>query len=371
MKQEVAVIIPYYHNDLSVTEQISYEQCKKVLHSFPIIFVVPKNFRIELKELPEKWDVVEVPAQWMSDVEAYNQMMLNKEFYQFFQQYRYILIHQLDVYVFSDRLLEFCRYDYDYIGAPWIEGKFEAKLAEKGVLYVGNGGFSLRKVESCLKQLEKENLEQVRYNEDVFWASRTEDFKLAPKEVAWQFSFERPVKTLYKLNGEQLPFGCHAWMKYNLDFFRPYIANDGYSMVWDIHYEPQGDSTNEYADRRCLTASKSVVWRSLLNSCEIVPRMIWIYGAGNYGMLCGYLLRDLDDCKVAYVDKNEEKWGKSMWEIPIMPPKEIAHTNGTLVIVAMKYTETVVRELSEKGYRRENDLLEFSMLVHAINSEMP
>lgn len=370
MKQEVAVVIPYYHNDLSITEQISYEQCKKVLHNFPIIFVIPDGFQIVLRDFPEIWHIVEVPSQWMSDVESYNQMMLDRNFYQLFQQYKFILIHQLDAYVFSDRLLEFCRYEYDYIGAPWIEGKFEMELADRGILYVGNGGFSLRKVDSCLRQLDMENLNQIRYNEDVFWASRMGDFKLAPREIAWQFSFERPVKALYRLNGEQLPFGCHAWMKYDLDFFKPYIAKDGYTNIWSVHREPQWDSTNEYIDRRYLTAPKNVIWESILKSCEIVPRTIWIYGAGNYGLLCGYLLRKFSDCNIVYADNNEEKWGKDIWEFPIMPPTEIKHTAETLVIVAMKNTETVIGELLNCGYVRGVDLLEFSALVCAINNSM-
>lgn len=368
MKQDVAIIIPYYHNDLSITEQISYEQCKKVLHSFPIIFVIPEGFQMVLREFPEKWDIVEVPARWMTDVAAYNQMMLNKSFYQLFTNYHFILVYQLDAYVFSDRLLEFCEYDYDYIGAPWIEGKFELEFADKGILYVGNGGFSLRKVASCLKQLDQETLGQVSYNEDVFWASRADDFKLAPREIARQFSFERPVKDLYRLNGEKLPFGCHAWMKYDLDFFKPYIAKDGYTDIWNVQYEPQQDATNEYIDKRYLTASKDVIWRSILDSCEIVPQTIWIYGAGNYGLQCGYLLRNFADCRIAYVDQKEASWGKTIWGLPIMNPAEIAHTDNTLVIVAMKDTDAVVGKLSEYGYAKGTDLLEFATLISTISS---
>lgn len=370
MKQEAAVIIPYYHNDLSITEQISYEQCKKVLHNFPIIFVIPKGFRIDLKEFPEKWDIVEVPSWWMSDVEAYNQMMLNRSFYLLFQQYQFILIYQLDAYVFSDRLLEFCQYGYDYIGAPWIEGKFEIGLADRGILYVGNGGFSLRRVDSCLRELEKEEPEQIKYNEDVFWASRNGDFRTAPIEIAWQFSFERPVKDLCRLNGGQLPFGCHAWMKYDLDFFKPYIAKDGHANVWNVHHEPQWDSVNEYMENRYLTASKSVIWKSLLNNCKIVPQTIWIYGAGNYGTLCGYLLRHFKDCRIVYADSNEGKWGKFIWGIPVLQPAEIKHTEETLVIVAMKYAEAVIGELLEDGFRYGVDVLKFSVLVSDINDAL-
>lgn len=372
MVQEVAVVIPYYHNDLSITERISYEQCRKVLHNFPIMFVVPDGFEISaIEKFPEKWGVVEVPPQWLSSVGAYNQMMLNRKFYEAFQQYEYILIYQLDAYVFSNRLLEFCSYGYDYIGAPWIEGKFEPKLADRGIFYVGNGGFSLRKVDACLQQLCGIMPEQIECNEDVFWASRENSFNIAPKEIAWQFAFERPVQTLYKLNGEEMPFGCHAWMKYDFEFFRPYMLKDGYSDIVDVRCSRQRDLTSEYIDQRYLTAARDIVWKSILENCGIIPSTIWIYGAGQYGSLCGYLLHDFDNCRISCADRDEKKWGKTIWGIPVMTPDEIDHVDGSLVIVAMKSVDSVIKKLLDCGFSQGTDLLDFQTLVHAINRKMP
>lgn len=44
--------------------------------------------------------------------------MLSAEFYDRFAAYEYVLIYQLDAFVFADRLAEFCQMGYDYIGAP-------------------------------------------------------------------------------------------------------------------------------------------------------------------------------------------------------------------------------------------------------------
>lgn len=369
--QEAAVVIPYYHNNLSVTEQISYEQCKKVLHKFLIVFVVPEGFTVEVKEFPDKWDVVEMPRKYMDGIDSYNQMMLSKEFYKSFESFKYILIYQLDAYVFSDRLLEFCNYEYDYIGAPWIEGKFEIQLAKKKLFYVGNGGFSLRKVASCLQQLSIGVPKQLEYNEDMFWASRDADFKIAPKEIAWQFAFERPIRTLYQLNGERLPFGCHAWMKYDFDFLKQFFIKDGHCREnLDKIVSLQRDAESEYMDLRYLTASKDMVWKCILGNCTVLPETIWIYGAGRYGLLCGYLLHDLNKCQIFCADKDEEKWGKDIWGIPIMPPKDIKRTDETLIIVAMKRSEVIISKFLQEGYSRRNNLLEFRTLVNAINKDL-
>jgi hypothetical protein len=60
------------------------------------------------------------PDENFRDISCYNRMLLNDEFYARFAEYEYALIHQLDAFVFSDRLLEWCKLGYDYIGAPWL-----------------------------------------------------------------------------------------------------------------------------------------------------------------------------------------------------------------------------------------------------------
>ncbi len=51
--------------------------------------------------------------------------------------------------------------------------------------------------------------------EDLFWGELAElflpEFKVAKPEVALRFSFETNPGLCFRLNKEQLPFGCHAW----------------------------------------------------------------------------------------------------------------------------------------------------------------
>ena len=45
------------------------------------------------------------------------------------------------------------------------------------------------------------------------------DFKVAEPKVALQFSFEVNPSLLYEMNNQQLPFGCHAFEKYEYETF--------------------------------------------------------------------------------------------------------------------------------------------------------
>jgi hypothetical protein len=94
---------------------------------------------------------------------------------------------------------------------------------------VGNGGFSLRKVRSCISFLKKhESLaKQWGCHEDLFWSYATildKSFRIPEYKEALAFAFELEPKLAYKLNEEKLPMGCHAWEKYQPEFWREKIV---------------------------------------------------------------------------------------------------------------------------------------------------
>ena len=78
--------------------------------------------------------------------------MLDPYLYNQFSHYDYMLLYQLDAFAFSNRLLEFCKMGYDYIGAP-VERY--AKDWKAVGCNIGNGGFSLRKIASMIRILEQ------------------------------------------------------------------------------------------------------------------------------------------------------------------------------------------------------------------------
>ncbi|HMC84001.1 MAG TPA: DUF5672 family protein, partial [Chitinophagaceae bacterium] len=71
-------------------------------------------------------------------------------------------------------------------------------------------------------------------HEDQFWglslSKKFEWFKVPDYKTAAAFAFEMQPHRLYILNNNQLPFGCHAWWKYDLDFWKPHIEKFGYRL---------------------------------------------------------------------------------------------------------------------------------------------
>jgi hypothetical protein len=102
--------------------------------------------------------IVHFDSSCFSGITAYNRLLLSKHFYETFKDYEYILIYQLDCLVFSDQLKQWCDGGWDYVGAPWLENHKEK--AEPGDQFwaVGNGGLSLRRIESFLRVLRSRNV---------------------------------------------------------------------------------------------------------------------------------------------------------------------------------------------------------------------
>jgi len=283
----VAVVIPAGHlqhspaganagfrERLSADEEISYRHLMRFLGGYDKFLVVPESMSVE----DSTFGVVRFGDQFFRNNMAYSALLLSADFYRAFSRYKFILIYQLDALVFSDQLPEWCEKDWDYIGAPWID--CEDAPFVKGPA-VGNGGLSLRKVESFLKVLGSWRFGPelrryrdalagrgagpgVRYaprtprryrlagrlglsnpllkgilrlpqdleisyggNEDYFWSFHApkyyRGFKIAPVEEGLRFAFEVEPRRCYELNGRRLPFGCHAWGKYDREFWEPYL----------------------------------------------------------------------------------------------------------------------------------------------------
>ena len=165
--------------------------------------------------------------------------MTAPNFYAMFKDFEYILIYHLDAFVFYDALEEFCSLGYDYIGAPWPQIYRDNVKPKENFSRVGNGGFSLRKVEAHYKLLtEHKNLVE-QWNakqlpEDVFFShcgKRNDcDFNVAPIKVAYSFSAEFNPERVVKKNNGKLPFGCHSWYRQHQNFYIDTLLNFGYDL---------------------------------------------------------------------------------------------------------------------------------------------
>lgn len=259
------VVIPVYKEQPTENELLSLRQCLRILGSHDIRLIAPEGLNLEVYrytfETFQQTMVVEMfQPSYFASINGYNKLMLSKCFYTRFSDWEYMLIYQLDAWVFRDELDAWCEKGYDYIGAPWM--KLNGKLDEKNA---GNGGFSLRKISSfislfshkgrlltfeglcCLhryrgplhklenvfsgvlgKNNHLEDFLESQINEDLLYVTmkhkKGKKFKIPDSLEAMYFSFEESPSMLFERTGHKLPFGCHAWEKWEYEqFWKKYI----------------------------------------------------------------------------------------------------------------------------------------------------
>jgi hypothetical protein len=272
------IIIPIYKeaSNWKRSEYESIKQCFKILGKYDVYLIGPPGLNwSSIKELIQadfnsEFDIAIFDPVYFTDISGYNKLLKSLFFYQYFSAYTHLLIYQPDAYVFKDELIYWCNKGFDYIGAPWLEG-YSDNCATKFV-GVGNGGFSLHNIKTSIKVLKRiksilqvlepierlylvNNISLFKFGfrflllktiyriknqkyvlglslndeiyEDKFWGKYMPttfgDFKVANVEEAIKFSFEVNPKYLYKLNKQNLPFGCHAWEKYDPIFWAEHI----------------------------------------------------------------------------------------------------------------------------------------------------
>jgi len=243
-KSSVAVVIPVYQASMTGAEQMSLRQCMNVLGNYPVIVVKPAA--LDLSAFKQQYPSLTFQSfdnSFFTGVDAYNRLMVSVDFYKAFTAYEYILIYQLDAFVFRDELQEWCGKGYDYIGAPSLhQPEFDCIPAESARDFahalsthrvVLNGGLSLRKISSFLRYLKIYNIFYPAWigNEDMLFcqeATRLKPMKLFMNLPEWRealhFAFEKSPAASYELTDHQLPFACHAWERYDAAFWAPFIA---------------------------------------------------------------------------------------------------------------------------------------------------
>ncbi len=243
----VSVIIPIYKSDLTPYEQISLQQCIRVLGKHPIIIVKPHKLDVgELTRSNPVSDVQSFDDVYFQNISGYNKLLCSEFFYERFAAYEYMLICQLDVFIIQDTLLDWCKRGYDYIGAPQfkdIQPRTTGQLTVRNIVSAWfqkpllNGGLSLRRISACLRLLRAYHrfFKHWPGNEDSFFSlhyPRLLPFRplmrLPAPEEALSFAIElEPRQSLVLTNG-QLPMGGHAWFTYDLTFWRSILLEHGY-----------------------------------------------------------------------------------------------------------------------------------------------
>lgn len=260
-KKKVVIIIPTHRPTLTKSDEISLAHLKKYLSKFDTFFVIPK--RLSSKSfLKRGYRVKKVNNNFFGTPRKVNESFLNKEFFKYFSEYEYMLVYQLDALIFSNQLGKWLNSGYDFIAAPWFNPLIGRLSNKKGnPVSGGNGGFSLRNIQKSIEVLDRVNKSATRtssnfrvrvfwfvlalltgkshkiwlnapatnypFHEDGFWSYEAPkylpNFKVAPFKIALNFSFERFPRKCFELNHRKLPFGCHAWERYDKEFWKPFL----------------------------------------------------------------------------------------------------------------------------------------------------
>ena len=259
MKQNTCiVVVPVYKESPDQFEITSFHQCCKILGNRTISLVTHKELNCDIYySIAQQYGIAlernDFDKSFFQGIAGYNKLCLSPNLYKRFKNYTYMLIYQLDAFVFYDNLDYWCEEGYDYVGAPWSELKCDVLFG-----LVGNGGFSLRRNRTFQRHLShKGTLFSIRYNfqkyykgtfvslliflahcvgyhnninylfkkginEDAFFFQYLRDSKLrirTPLPIeAGHFAFEHIPSTMYKHYGE-LPMGCHYWNKVEYESF--------------------------------------------------------------------------------------------------------------------------------------------------------
>jgi len=221
--------VPVYRERIDSLERLSLEQASRRLGGFPCVVLAPEGLDVHAyKDVLGDCEVRTLDPRWFRDVRSYNALMLNAAIYSRFADHEFILIYQTDAFAFSDQLAAWCAADLDYVGAPfWAEYGVRKDL---GMVAVGNGGFSLRRVEAFLRVLTMPRWSRVSrqlraarihgWPEDYFWGERPE-LRVATIDEAVPFAFETGLEYLRDAYREKVPFGCHAnWNLAYIDALR-------------------------------------------------------------------------------------------------------------------------------------------------------
>ena len=305
-KQMVAILIPVYKQNLSITEVIALRQLRKVLGHYPLYFIHPQFLQPDYGELGRGIGREAFADDYFQSTTGYSALMLSEELYGRFTAYEYVLIYQLDAFVFSDRLVEFCQMGYDYIGAPVrrLTPLWHAIEAR-----VGNGGFSLRRVAACLAMLpvwQKMQADDHPWSvelldcEDAFWGycgkNSQLDFKVPIIPLALEFAVQENIQHAYKrmLDGWR-PFGAHGWNKQDASFWERIMVREGYPV--------KGLITNDFGLR-------NILWKWKNHQHVNLPRVYGCWQRGDFrgalNLMLGYLHN---------YDETHESWQQQTYDL--------------------------------------------------------
>jgi hypothetical protein len=272
MKKKLVINIIHHTNELSNLELKNLQNLLNLNKSkYDVVFTLPiwcKETKIvqEFKQVRFHF----VDNKILNSNKSYNKFLISKEYYINFKNYNYLLLYQLDTWVFSLQLENILLNEFDFIGAPILS---EDRHFPIEIIDGCNGGVSIRKVDTFIKILDREYIFSLydlyshigfgnkinqpfkrllkilfsrfifftkpnvlwpfHLNEDLFWTviipNKFSDFKISDFKTSMHFCFDQEPQFLYNLNNNELPLFAHAIEKYDFKFWEPFIQiNDNH-----------------------------------------------------------------------------------------------------------------------------------------------
>lgn len=231
----------------------------RVLNGYPFVIIGPKNAILEMGEAEKvvRSENVAVcvrsfPNDDFANIAGYNTLLKSRRFLDIFDNTDLILSCQLDAVILSDELEKWLLRGFDFVGAPHFKGYSTPEMPPR-LIPGANGGLSLRSVDASKRALDivrtvKKTLRsklvawsglpklsnlllrtkpwlltKPNINEGISWSilipSIISDYRVATPQIAAEFAFEVLPRYLFGMNSKALPFGCHAWQRYDQEYW--------------------------------------------------------------------------------------------------------------------------------------------------------
>jgi Protein of unknown function (DUF5672) len=240
----VAVVVVPVYRPLTVLDRFSLSRCSRLLDGWPLTVIAPASLdTTDVARVAPRAKILTLPDRWFESKQRYSELLLTRDFYKLFNSFEFLLIHQLDCYVFEDQLADWCAQRWDYVAPPFFRDYTERSGDLAGV---GCGGFSLRRTASFLAVCDTDEgsaasgtqarrlmagalrrwrglsaaewrlrrASRTGIAEDLFWSSVPKWLpwlRIPPIDEAARFGFEmRGLHHMQRYYAECIPFGCHA-----------------------------------------------------------------------------------------------------------------------------------------------------------------
>ena len=231
MKKKFILITPIWKSEFNFIEKYYLEETILNTKNIEKIFLHGDKMNISWykKNYPE-WKFAAFKNTYFKNKSEYSKLMLKYEFYELFEGFENIIICQTDAVIVKN-INNIQIQSYDYIGSPWRKGirvfEFKDQVFAGGLLnlipflkiiYVGNGGLSIRKVKKFMEVTQKIDVSRIKINEDVFISLKGKRYgiRIPSKNQARKYFMEQEIseKSIKQVYGFHAP---HKWSDLAID----------------------------------------------------------------------------------------------------------------------------------------------------------